>query len=122
MPTNPQLRAEFSALSNSGATIDDIIERFGQPPYYFLEGLPPPYAKFTPQYTDSIGREYQELDDSQLACRIPIALRRRSPTVEFPLAGAQIELKSKTDRRTVRVVSVWLSEGRRATAALQISG
>lgn len=116
MPTNPELRAEFDSL-----TAAEIIERFGTPPYYFLDGLPPPYSKFTVEYTDSESRQYQNLDVGQIACRIPIAVRRRSPQIEFPLAGSTVVLRSKSGQKTVRVVSVWLSEGRRATAALQIA-
>jgi hypothetical protein len=75
-------------------------------------------------YVDRLGRQYTKLEEGELGVRIPIALRRANPDIEFPQAGETVRLISlrKYAIREVFVVSLQINATRRATAWIEISG
>ena len=123
--SNSELREVFEEALLRADTNAKLQHNFGQPPYHFLEGRTGPVARyrdFQPKYVDRLGRQYSELEEGQLGVRIPIAVRRENPTVEFPQDGETLRLisLSKFAIREVYVISLQINPTRRSTAWLEI--
>jgi hypothetical protein len=123
--SNAELRVLFEQATRT-QTQEQIDRQFGKPPYPFLggrSGPAPRYADFVVQYRDQHGLQYQYIEDNTLlAVRIPIALRR-AHTVEWPWPGSTVVLQSVTsdDSFPIRVVSLQKNSTRSSTAYIEFN-
>ena len=124
--SNAELRELFERATQT-QTQEEIDRQFGKPPYPFLggrSGPAPRYADFVVQFKDERGLQYQYIENNTLcAVRIPIALRRAQPTVDWPWPGSTISLSSVTSNDTfsVRVVSLQKNTTRSSTAFIEFN-
>jgi len=74
-----------------GMSDEELEQRYGKPPHWFVEPRVPRYSEFRVDWRDATGREYMFIEPTQLGVRIPIALNR-ARNIEFPQLGETLVL------------------------------
>lgn len=125
--TNSELQTLFQDALIRGTSDERMTEMFGRPPYHFIgprTGPVPRYKDFQPEFVDREGREYIQLEEpNTMGARIPIAVRRHNPIIEFPQPGeivSILRLQNGTVHK-VYIVSLQINKTRSATAWLEVS-
>ena len=123
---NVTLRELFNAALERGASVEELDRDFGTPPFHFFgprTGPVAPYHAFRVTYADREGRQYSDLEPGTVGVRIPIAIRRKNPAIQFPQPGETIRIVhlKNSSIRQFYVVSTQLNKTRSATAWLEIS-
>jgi hypothetical protein len=124
---NSVLQELYQEALSRGASAQEMLDNFGKPPFHFLGPRTGPvrrYNDFEPKYVDREGREYSPLeDDDKMGVRIPIAVRRKNPMIQFPQPGETVHILKLTSQRVLElyVVSLHVNKTRTSTAWLEIS-
>lgn len=127
---NKELRQLLDAVLQQNPSQEELDRLFGKQPYYFTgpdTGPVAPYHLFVETHEDEQGRLYNQPegddDPAVFGVKIPIAVRRRNPSIIFPQPMETITLVEKKTKQLVKITveSVSINETRVSTAWISAS-
>ncbi len=99
---------------------EEMLRLFGPEPYYWEIVVAPKYSQFHPEWTDSFGREYMIINETNLAVRLPI-VKNIERSLTLPTEGKRLLLieKGGGNMFPIVVISANMSRNRSSTGWIQ---